>query len=167
MRAAVITVSTSVAAGDAEDRSGPLLAELARRLGAEEIRSEVVGDDADAIAACVRRCCDEAACDLVLTSGGTGLAPTDHTPEATRAVIEREAPGIPEAMRLVSREHTANWMLSRAVAGTRGGSLVVNLPGSPRSIEQTADALAPALEHALVLLGGGRPHPHPRAAPPP
>ena len=160
MRAAVITVSTSVAAGQAEDRSGPRLGEMARRLGAEAVQAHVVGDDPEAIAACLRRCCDEEACALVLTSGGTGLSPTDHTPEATRAVIEREAPGIPEAMRLVSREHTGNWMLSRAVAGTRGRTLIVNLPGSPGSIDQTGEALAPALHHALVLLAGGQPHPH-------
>jgi molybdenum cofactor synthesis domain-containing protein len=160
VRAAVVTISTSVAAGRAEDRSGPRLSDLARRLGAEAVEAHVVADDREAIADRLRRCCDEAACDLVLTSGGTGLSPTDHTPEATRAVIEREAPGIPEAMRLASREHTPNWMLSRAVAGTRGHTLVVNLPGKPESIEQAGAALAPALEHALVLLAGGQPHPH-------
>jgi molybdenum cofactor synthesis domain-containing protein len=102
----------------------------------------------------LRHWSDEEPCDLVLTSGGTGLSPSDVTPEATKAVLEREAPGIAEAMRAASREHTAHWMLSRAVAGTRGRTLIVNFPGSPRSIRQVADTLAPALPHALALLAG-------------
>lgn len=158
MRAAVVTVSTSAAAGEREDRAGPLLAQLAQRLGAAEVHRELVPDEPEGIAATLRRLCDEGGCALVLTSGGTGLSPTDQTPEATRAVLQREAPGISEAMRLASREHTPNWMLSRAVAGTRGSALVVNFPGSPRSIQQTADALAPALAHALALLAGEQPH---------
>ena len=93
-------------------------------------------------------------CELVLTSGGTGLAPSDVTPEATLAVIDREVPGIAEAMRGASREHTPNWMLSRAVAGVRGSCLVINFPGSPRSIEQTGAALRGAIAHALALLAG-------------
>jgi molybdenum cofactor synthesis domain-containing protein len=107
----------------------------------------------------LRHWCDLERCALVLTSGGTGLSPTDVTPEATRAVIEREAPGIPEAMREASRAHTANWMLSRAVAGTRGASLIVNFPGSPASIQQTGEVLAGPLSHALALTAG-RPAPH-------
>lgn len=94
----------------------------------------------------------------MLTTGGTGLAPSDVTPEATRETIEREAPGIAEAMRLASRPHSDHWMLSRGVAGVRGRTLIVNFPGSPRSIAQTGEAISPALEHALELLAGHFPH---------
>jgi molybdopterin adenylyltransferase len=156
----VITVSTSVASGLAEDGSGPLLRELAARLGAEDVQYEVLPDDRDQISASLRRWCDDQDCAMVLTSGGTGFALTDQTPEATREVVEREAPGIGEAMRAASREHTEYWMLSRATAGIRGNALIVNFPGNPASVRQTADALAPALEHALALLAGGQPHPH-------
>jgi molybdenum cofactor synthesis domain-containing protein len=94
-----------------------------------------------------------------MTSGGTGLSPSDLTPEATRAVIDREAPGIAEAMRAASRPHTPYWMLSRALAGARGATLIINFPGSPASIEQGGEALREALPHALALLAGGTP-PH-------
>jgi molybdopterin adenylyltransferase len=159
LKAAVITISTSKAAGDGVDESGPELADLARRLGAEVASSEVVPDERDQIEAALRRLTDQELCDLVLTTGGTGFAPTDVTPEATRAVIEREAPGIAEAMRAASREHTRHWMLSRAVAGIRGRTLIVNFPGSPKSVRETAQAIAPALPHALALLAG-RPSDH-------
>jgi molybdopterin adenylyltransferase len=157
VRAASLTISSSKAAGSGEDESGPLLAELARELGAQEVKAETVADDEGEIAAALRRLCDEEGCALVLTSGGTGLSPTDVTPEATRSVLEREAPGIAEAMRLASRPHTENWPLSRALAGSRGRTLIVNFPGSPASIEQTAAALREPLHHALAQLAG-RPH---------
>ena len=152
MRAAVITISTSRAAGEGEDESGPALEGFARALGAEIAGAEVIPDDGETIAERLRHWCDRERCQLVLTSGGTGFAPSDVTPEATRAVIEREAPGIAEAMRAASREHTPNWMLSRAVAGIRGRALIVNFPGSPRSIRQAGEAIAGALPHALALL---------------
>ena len=158
MRAAVITISTSVAAGRHDDDSGPLLRDLARRLGAERVDSEVLPDDRERIAQRLRHWADSEGCALVLTSGGTGFAPTDQTPEATRAVLEREAPGIPEAMRAASRPHTEHWMLSRAAAGVRGHTLIVNFPGNPVSLSQTAEELAPALTHALELLAGHQPH---------
>jgi molybdenum cofactor synthesis domain-containing protein len=154
-RAAILTVSTSKAAGDGEDDSGPRLAALARRLGAEVVASAIVADERESIERRLREWSDVERCDLVLTSGGTGLSPSDVTPEATRAVIEREAPGIGEAMRDASREHTPNWMLSRALAGTRGATLIVNFPGNPAAIEQTADALVAPLAHALQLISGG------------
>ena len=167
MRAAILTVSTSVAAGEAQDDSGPLLRGLAERLGAASVESEAVPDDRERIEARLRHFSDQQRCGLVLTSGGTGFAPSDVTPEATRTVIERDAPGIPEAMRAASREHTPHWMLSRAAAGIRGTTLIVNFPGNPKSITQTAQALEAALAHALELLAGGHPHPHPsRAAEP-
>jgi molybdopterin adenylyltransferase len=154
MRAAIVTISTSKANGQGTDESGPALAEFAHELGAEIETTELIPDDRDLIESRLRQLADERACDLVLTTGGTGFAPTDVTPEATRAVIEREAPGIAEAMRAASRPHTANWMLSRAVAGIRGRTLIVNFPGSPKSIRETGSALAPALPHALALLAG-------------
>jgi molybdopterin adenylyltransferase len=154
-RAAIVTISTSKAAGGGIDESGPRLAALAQRLGLQLAGQEVIPDERELIEARLRHWSDVERCALVLTSGGTGLAPTDVTPEATRAVIEREAPGIPHAMREASRPHTSNWMLSRGVAGTRGASLIVNFPGSPASIEQTGAALADALAHALALIAGG------------
>jgi molybdopterin adenylyltransferase len=159
LRVAIITISTSKAAGQGADESGPELAELARELGAELVSREVLPDDRQLIEASLRRLADELHCDLVLTSGGTGFAPTDVTPEATRAVIEREGPGIAEAMRAASREHSPHWMLSRAVAGIRGRTLIINFPGSPKSVRETARAIVPALPHALALLAG-RPSDH-------
>lgn len=154
MRAAIITISTSKAKGKGEDESGPALAELARAIGAEVAGTDLIVDDRGAIESRLRHWSDDQRCDLVLTSGGTGLAPSDVTPEATRAVIDREAPGIAEAMRAASREHTPHWMLSRAVAGVRGQTLIVNFPGSPKSIAETAQAIVPALPHALALVAG-------------
>lgn len=152
MRAAILTVSTSKANGGGEDESGARLAALAEGIGAEIAGHEVVTDDRDLIAARLRHWADDEHCELILTTGGTGLAPSDVTPEATRAVIEREAPGIAEAMRDASRAHTRHWMLSRGVAGTRGASLIINFPGNPASIAQAGAAIAPALSHASALL---------------
>ncbi len=154
--AAVLTISTSKAAGAGEDESGPRLAALAERLGAVVAARAVVPDDRELIEAHLREWTDVERYALVLTSGGTGLSPSDVTPEATRAVLEREAPGIAQAMREASRAHTPNWMLSRALAGTRGATLIVNFPGNPAAIDQTADALAEPLAHALALLSGER-----------
>jgi molybdopterin adenylyltransferase len=156
MRAALLTVSTSRAEGDGTDQSGARLAEFATGLGLEIAAREIVADDRRRIVARLRHFCDELGVALVLTSGGTGLSPDDVTPEATRAVIEREAPGIAEAMRAASRPHSPHWMLSRAVAGTRGATLIVNFPGSPKSIVECGASLAPALPHALALLAGER-----------
>jgi molybdopterin adenylyltransferase len=152
MRAALLTISTSKAAGDGRDESGRQLAAFAKRLGAEVAAAEIIPDDRALIEARLRHFADEAGCDLVLTSGGTGFAPSDVTPEATRAAIEREAPGIAEAMRAASRPHTDHWMLSRGIAGIRGRALIVNFPGSPASIEQAGEAIAAALPHALDLI---------------
>lgn len=138
MRAAVVTVSTSRAAGGGgPDESGPRLEAVVERLGGEIVGAEVIEDDREIIAARLRHSIDEVGCDLVLTSGGTGLAPSDVTPEAMRAA---------------SRPHTEHWMLSRGVSGTRGRALIVNFPGSPRSIDETAPTIEPALVHALRLL---------------
>jgi len=159
MRVGVLTVSTSRAAQGGTDESGDELARLARSLGGEVALREIVSDERAAIEERLRRWSDVERCDLILTTGGTGVAPRDVTPEATLAAIEREVPGIAEAMRAASREHTRHWMLSRGVAGIRGATLIVNFPGSPRSIGQAGAAIADALPHALALLaGGGRDH---------
>jgi molybdenum cofactor synthesis domain-containing protein len=155
IRAVVLTVSDSRSAGEAEDESGARLAEFAESLGAEVSGREAIPDEQAAVEGRLRHWCDEAGCDLVLTTGGTGFAPRDVTPEATRAVIEREAPGIAEAMRLASREHTALWMVSRGVAGVRGRTLIVNFPGAPKSIAETGPAIGAALRHAVDLLTEG------------
>lgn len=150
----MLTVSDSRAAGEAEDESGDRLAGWAEGIGAELAGREVVPDEQEAIEARLRHWADEGGVDLVLTTGGTGFAPRDVTPEATRAVIEREAPGIAEAMRLASREHVRLWMVSRGVAGVRGATVIVNFPGSPKSIPEAGEAIREALPHAVRLLRG-------------
>jgi molybdopterin adenylyltransferase len=154
IRAAVLTVSTSRAAGKDGDEGGDALAEYASTLGADIVGREVIPDVLELVAERLRHWADEEGCQIVLTTGGTGFTPTDLTPEATRLVIEREAPGIPEAMRAASRPHTKHWMLSRAVAGIRGSTLIVNFPGSPKSITEAGEAIAEALPHALKLIQG-------------
>jgi molybdenum cofactor synthesis domain-containing protein len=151
MRAAIITVSSSRGVDD--DQGGPALTGFAIELGAEIAGAEIVPDDRTQIATRLIEWADRGV-ELVLTTGGTGFAPSDVTPEATRAVIEREAPGIAEAMRQASAAHTPHWMLSRGVAGIRGRTLIINFPGSPKSIAEAGAAIAVALPHALTLLGG-------------
>ena len=153
-KVALISVSTSRSAGTADDESRGALERFAADLRLSVHAFELVPDDRGRIEALLRRYSDEEPCGLILTSGGTGVAPSDVTPEATLAVIERHVPGIGEALRAASREHTANWMLSRAQAGIRGGTLIVNFPGNPASIEQAGEAIAPALGHALALIAG-------------
>ena len=154
MRVAILTISTSRAADGGADESGDGLEQFALGLGGEIAARELIGDDAALISQRLRHFSDVERCALVLTTGGTGVAPYDVTPEATRAVIERDVPGIAEAMRDASRSHTKHWLLSRAVAGIRGETLIVNFPGNPRSIAQTTAAIADALPHALALIAG-------------
>jgi molybdenum cofactor synthesis domain-containing protein len=154
MRAAIITISTSVSEGRAEDSSGPALSEWARGIGADIAATEVIADDRSRIEWALRHYADSEPCDLVLTTGGTGFSPNDYTPEATLEVIDREAPGIAEAMRGASKAHTQNWMLSRAVAGIRKQTLIVNFPGNPKSIREIGDEIGPAIPHAVALLAG-------------
>jgi molybdenum cofactor biosynthesis protein B len=149
VKAAVLTVSDRVSRGEADDASGDLLAELLRGDG-YDVERRVVPDEASEIAAAIEELAASAA--LVLTTGGTGLAPRDVTPEATRTVLQREAPGIAEALRADSIARTPHGLLSRGVAGVLGGTLVVNLPGSTGGCRDGYAILKPALGHALSLL---------------
>ncbi|PZS10430.1 MAG: molybdenum cofactor biosynthesis protein [Solirubrobacterales bacterium] len=159
MRAAILTISTSVAAGRSEDVSGAALAELATAAGAEVAISEIVTDDQAAIEQALRAySVPEADISLVFTTGGTGLTPDDITPEATRAVIDRDAPGFAETMRTESLRHTPLGILTRGVSGIAGRTLIINFPGNPKAINQLWPVIAPTLEHAVATLQreGGR-----------
>jgi molybdopterin adenylyltransferase len=151
MRCAILTVSTSLAAGQGEDVSGQALADAAAAAGAEVVARGIVSDDVVAIEAWLRGQV-AARIDLILTTGGTGLTPDDVTPEATLAVIEREVPGLAEAMRAESLQYTPMSMLSRAVAGVAGGSLIINFPGNPKAIAQLFGLVEPVLRHAVATL---------------
>ena len=156
MRTAVLTVSSSVSRREADDRSGTLLAHRAEEAGAEIIAMEVVPDDFALIEDRLHHYVDDEFA-LIFTTGGTGFTPDDVTPEATRAVIEREAPGFSEAMRTASLRHTPMAMLSRGVSGIAGETLIVNFPGNPKAIDESFGVIAPTLRHAVdTLHGGGR-----------
>jgi len=158
VRAGVLTVSDGVHAGTREDRSGETLDELLRKEGFDVVRA-VVPDDEAAIAAAITELADDDAL-LILTTGGTGFAPRDVTPEATRTVLEREAPGIAEAIRADAIARTPHALLSRGVAGLRGRALVVNFPGSPGGCKDGFAVLQPALRHGLELAAGDASTPH-------
>ncbi len=152
-RVGILTVSDRVSRGETTDESGVILARLVQeKLGWEIGRRAVVPDEREAIAAVLRSWADEEDLALILTTGGTGFAPRDVTPEATLDVIERAAPGLVEAMRQAGVEVTPHAMLSRAVAGIRGRTLIVNLSGSPKAVQEQFAVIAPALPHALRLL---------------
>lgn len=152
MNIGLLTISDRGARGEYTDRSGPLMADiLTTRTGWHIAQRGVVPDEFDQIVSTLRAWCD-AGLDLILTSGGTGFAPRDITPEATRAVIEREAPGIAEALRAESLKVTPHAMLSRGVAGIHGRTLIINLPGSPKAVRENLAVLLPVLPHALQLL---------------
>lgn len=151
-RAVVITISSSRAADGGADESGDALEAWLAELGGTLAGRELLPDDRGEIEATLRRWADGGGCDLILTSGGTGFAPSDVTPEATEAVLDRPAPGLAEAMRAASAPHTPHWMLSRATAGIRGATLIVNFPGSPKAVAEAGAAIAPSLPHAVALL---------------
>ena len=152
--AAVLTVSDRVSRGERPDEGGPLVAELLKNAGYEVVRTAVVPDEQVQIEAALRQTADSGTVQLLVTTGGTGFAPRDVTPEATLAVCDRLTPGIPEAMRYASLQVTPRAMLSRAQAGIRGGSLIVNLPGSPKAARENLAAVLPTLAHGLEMLSG-------------
>jgi len=152
LTAAILTISDTRSAGTREDTTTALMADILEGIDVEIVATRIVPDEQDEIASAIVELCEEA--NLVLTSGGTGLAPRDVTPEATRAVIDREAPGIAEAMRAQTAQFQRLAWLSRAVAGTRGRTLVVNLPGNPKAVRECLDVLTPMLPHALKLAAG-------------
>jgi molybdenum cofactor synthesis domain-containing protein len=155
MNAAILTISTSVAAGRAEDTSGTKLAEHTRAAGAEVVAQDVVSDDRTSIADALRRySTPEAGIDLVFTTGGTGFTPDDVTPEATRDVIDRDAPGFAEAMRAEALRHTPMGIVSRGVSGIAGRTLIVNFPGNPKAIDELFGVIAPTLGHVVQTLQG-------------
>ena len=157
---AILTISDAGSKGEREDTSGDAISRIMAVEGFTEVLREIVPDDKETVSRKLAEWCDGGQVDLVLTTGGTGLGPRDVTPEATRAVIEYEVPGIAEAMRIQTLRKTPLSMLSRSVAGLRSGCLVINLPGSPNGVRETLEVAVPAIPHALEIVKGWRSH-HP------
>ncbi len=158
IQVAIVTVSDSAVAGTREDRSGPKLRERVEALGWSVAAQELVPDETDQIAALLRRLADSGRFSVILTTGGTGVALRDVTPEATRAVIEREIPGVAEVMRAEGSKSTPLAALSRAVAGVRGQAVIINLPGSPKGAVESLDAIVKLVPHIVDLLEGRTGH---------
>lgn len=159
MRLAVVTISDRCSLGHMTDTAGPAtIALLKQQWPQADIDTALLPDEEDAITLLLEQFASDGAA-LVLTVGGTGFGPRDRTPEATRRVLDREAPGLAEAMRASGAEHTLNAWLSRGVAGLKGSTVIVNLPGSKRAAEQSAASILPLLKHALEIVAGGQEHP--------
>jgi molybdopterin adenylyltransferase len=153
-KVAILTISDRGSKGEREDSSGPLIREMVKDLPAEVIYYKIIPDEKEKIIQALKQSVDQLKADLILTTGGTGLSPRDVTPDATWEVIEKEIPGFSEAMRAESLKKTPHAMISRAVTGIRGSSLIVNLPGSPKSVKENLSVILPALPHALSKLKG-------------
>ena len=154
IRASVVTVSDKGYSGEREDTSGPLLADLLRQMQADVVRQMIVPDEQGEIAAALTELADDEQVDLIVTTGGTGPAPRDVTPEATRTVIERDMPGLAEVLRSEGYRKTPLAVISRGLTGIRGRTLVINLPGSPKAVREAMEILAPILPHAIQMLRG-------------
>src|SRR5881398_2488151 len=158
IQAVVITVSDACAAGERKDESGELLVELLTAIGAHIVAKVIVNDDLDPLAHKLRAYTDLKHVNLIVTTGGTGFGPRDNTPEATLQVIERQAPGLAEAMRTETLKNTPMAMISRGVSGIRSGALIVNFPGSPKAVRESFAVIKPVLTHAIDLLAGRTRH---------
>ena len=152
--AAVITVSDKGSAGLRQDLSGPMLQEMLREMGAETVHYAIIPDEQDQIRALLIQLADEQGVELIITTGGTGPAPRDVTPEATLQVIEREIPGLVEILRMEGYKKTPLAVISRGVAGIRGQTLIINLPGNPKAVSEGMEVLTPILPHTLQMLRG-------------
>ena len=155
LRAAVLVMSDSIAAGDKSDRSGQAIKQRLEELDIEVRDYKIIPDEPEEIKKLVLHYADEMKLDMIITTGGTGISPRDYTPEAMKDIIEREMPGIPEALRAYGQERTPYSMLSRGVAGVRGNALIINLPGSTRGVKESLDALFPSVLHAFKMIWGG------------
>lgn len=153
-KVAILTISDRGSKGEREDSSGPLIQEMIKDLPGMVIHYEIIPDEKEMIVEALKKSADQLKADLIFTTGGTGLSPRDVTPDATWKVIEKEVPGFSEAMRAESLKKTPHAMISRAVTGIRGESLIVNLPGSPKSVRENLSVILPALPHALSKLKG-------------
>ncbi len=156
----VLTISDGASRGEREDLSGARIRELLLQFpDATPVAEAIIPDEQDQIAAVLREWSDERRLNLILTTGGTGLAPRDGTPEATKSVLERDAPGISEALRAISLKYTKTAMLSRGAAGVRGRTLIINFPGSPKAVQECLEYILPVLPHAInLLIEGPREH---------
>lgn len=150
----ILTISDKGSRGERQDKSGPAIQKSLDTSKARVIKYEIVPDEKDVIAERLKAWADESCIDVIITTGGTGLSPRDVTPEATLSVIERLVPGLAEAMRWKSLEKSPTAMLSRAVAGTRGNSLIINLPGSPKAVQECMEVILPVLPHAVEIMHG-------------
>jgi len=158
IHAVVITASDASSWGEREDRSGEALVELLTEMGAHIVAKEILADDLEPLADKLRAYADRPDVNLIVTTGGTGFGPRDNTPEATSRVIEREAPGLAEAMRIETLKNTPMAMISRGVCGIRAATLIVNLPGSPKAVRESFAVIKPVLNHAVKLLAGETHH---------
>lgn len=158
IRAVVITVSDACSRGEREDASGAALVQLLKGMGAEIVESKILSDDLEPLVEALGQFAEREGVNLIITTGGTGLGPRDNTPEATLQVIEREAPGIAEAIRAESLKVTPMAMISRGVCGVSSGTLIINLPGSPKAVKESFAIVAPVLSHAIDLLAGRTAH---------
>jgi len=158
IRAVVVTASDACSVGEREDASGAALVQLLSDVGAQIVAKEILNDDLDPLADLLGSYADRSDVNLIVTTGGTGFGPRDNTPEATLRVIEREAPGLAEAMRMKTLKDTPMAMISRGVCGIRSGTLIVNLPGSPKAVRESFAVIKPVLNHAIALLEGNTAH---------